>query len=47
MRKVKISVSIDLDLLNWLDKGVEDGDFKSISEVINEALKRFRTWKAV
>jgi len=46
-RKVKFSVSIDLDLINWLDKGVEDGKFKSVSDGINTAVKRLREWKEV
>jgi len=47
MPKVKITVSIDLDLLNWLLQEHQNGEFKSISAGINEAVKRLREWKEV
>lgn len=42
MRKVNISVSIDLDLANWLDGLIKDGEASSVSAVINMAVRNYK-----
>ena len=40
MPKAKISVSLDVDLILWVDDQVEKGVFKSRSEAIQRCMKQ-------
>ena len=39
MPKAKISISIDVDLIVWMDKQVEKGLFKSRSDAVQHCVK--------
>ena len=40
MPKAKISISIDVDIIYWLDKQVKKGLFRSRSEAFQRCLKQ-------
>jgi len=42
MKKVKVSVSIDEDLINWIQGEVEKKRFASISHAVNYALNELK-----
>ncbi len=42
MPKAKISISMDVDLILWIDEQVEKGVFKSRSEAIQRCVRQKR-----
>ena len=42
MPKAKVSVSLDVDLIAWIDRQVEEGRFESRSEGVEYCMKRVR-----
>jgi Arc/MetJ-type ribon-helix-helix transcriptional regulator len=42
MNKVKISVSIDQDLLEWIQKEIDKKRFASVSHAVNYALNELK-----
>lgn len=45
-KKVKTSVAIDVDLLNWIDAGVAKKRFANRTHAIEYALQRLKEGKA-
>ncbi|MGC8693534.1 MAG: ribbon-helix-helix domain-containing protein [Thermoplasmata archaeon] len=42
MKKLKVSVSVDEDLLEWVQEEIEKKRFASVSHAINFALHRLK-----